>query len=107
MDTFPEAYRLAMAGLTKEEGKQKTVSKAKAKESKGELIEGELAPSSVGVILTQKLGVQYGLPGLEFIGALANNNMNNFAKLNAFMNISFPSVSITSFISARRNRNSQ
>ena len=103
VDTFPEAYRLAMAGLTKEEGKQTTVSKSKAKKSKGELIEGELAPSSVGTILTQKLGVQYGLPGLEFIGALANNNMNNFAKLNAFMNISFPSVSISTDSSTFNN----
>ena len=103
VDTFPEAYRLAMAGLTKEEGKQKTVSKSKAKKSKGELIEGELAPSSVGTILTQKLGVQYGLPGLEFIGALANNNMNNFTKLNAFMNISFPSVSISTESSTFNN----
>jgi len=95
VDTYPEAYRLAMAGLTKAEGKQETVTKTKAELSKGELVEGELAPSSVDIILNNTLLVQWGLPGRDFVGALAQNNMDDAAKLNAFMNIAFPSVTIS------------
>ncbi|MCP4338576.1 MAG: hypothetical protein GY799_06715, partial [Desulfobulbaceae bacterium] len=103
VETYPEAYRLAMAGLTSAETKQDRVTKTKAEKSKGQLVEGELAPASVGTILTQKLGVQYGLPGLEFEGALAQTNMDNVAKLNAFMNISFPSVTISTDTSTFNN----
>jgi len=103
IETYPEAYRLAMAGLTSAETKQDRVTKTKAEKSKGQLVEGELAPASVGTILTQKLGVQYGLPGLEFEGALAQTNMDNVAKLNAFMNISFPSVTISTDTSTFNN----
>ena len=103
VETYPEAYRLAMAGLTSAETKQERVTKTKAEKSKGQLVEGELAPASVGTILTQKLGVQYGLPGLEFEGALAQTNMDNVAKLNAFMNIAFPSVTISTDTSTFNN----
>jgi|14BtaG_2_1085337.scaffolds.fasta_scaffold00036_41 hypothetical protein len=95
VDTYPEAYKLAMAGLTKAEGKQETVTKTKAERSKGELVEGELAPSSVDIILNNTLLVQWGLPGRDFVGALAQTNMDDAAKLNAFMNIAFPSVTIS------------
>ena len=103
VETYPEAYRLAMAGLTSAETKQDRVTKTKAEKSKGQLVEGELAPASVGTILTQKLGVQYGLPGLEFEGALAQTNLDNVAKLNAFMNIAFPSVTISTESSTFNN----
>ena len=56
---------------------------------------GDLAPSSVGTILTQVLGVGIGMPALEFIGAVSQGNMDNVAKLTAFMNIAFPQTNIS------------
>ena len=95
VDTYPEAYKAAMAGLVQVDSKRDVVSKSKEKASKGKLKAGDLDAASVGTILTQKLGVQYGLPGLEFIGAVSEGNMDNVSKLNNFMNIAFPSVNIS------------
>ena len=95
VDTYPEAYKAAMAGLVKVDSKRDVVSKSKEKASKGKLKAGDLDAASVGTILTQKLGVQYGLPGLEFIGAVSEGSMDNVSKLNNFMNIAFPSVNIS------------
>ena len=93
--TYPEAYKAAMAGLVQVDSKRDVVSKSKEKASKGKLKAGDLDAASVGTILTQKLGVQYGLPGLEFIGAVSEGSMDNVSKLNNFMNIAFPSVNIS------------
>ena len=97
---FPVAYQNAMEGLVKQERKRKVVTESQRKratieERKTMPKVGELAPASVGTILTETLGVQNGLPNLEFIGAISQGNVDNANKLIAFMNISFPQTNIT------------
>jgi ABC-type Na+ transport system ATPase subunit NatA len=45
-------------------------------------------------IMTETLGVQNGLPGLEMIGAITNGDIDNATKLRTFLNNAFPSVKI-------------
>ena len=97
---FPVAYQNAMEGLVKQERKRKVVTESQRKSAtKAEREKmpdvGELAPASVGTILTETLGVQNGLPNLEFTGAISQGNVDNANKLIAFMNISFPQTNIT------------
>ena len=97
---FPVAYQNAMGGLVKEEAKgkrvtEKQVERASAKQRETMPDAGQLAPASVGSILTETLGVQNGLPNLEFVGAISQGNVDNANKLIAFMNISFPQTNIT------------
>lgn len=99
-DAFPTAFNNAIVGLTKDEAKGKTftpkqVENSKKKKGQETLEEGQLKPSSVGTILTETVGVQNGLPGLEFIGAVTEGNIENSTKLINFLNVSFPSVAIS------------
>ncbi len=97
---FPVAYQNAIADLIKREGQRKKVTESLIKRTKkadraklGEV--GDLAPSSVGTILTQTLGVQNGLPNAEFVGAISQGNVDNVFKLTAFMNVAFPQTNIS------------
>ena len=97
---YPVAYQNAMRGLVKEEAKglrvtEKQVERANKKQRETMPDAGQLAPASVGDILTQTLGVQNGLPNLEFVGAISEGNVDNVNKLISFMNISFPQTNIT------------
>ncbi len=97
---YPAAYKNAMEGLVAEERKGKKITAAQRKRATKAEREtmpevGELAPSSVGTILTETLGVQNGLPNLEFVGAISQGNVDNAAKLTSFMNIAFPQTNIT------------
>ena len=97
---FPQAYQNAMGGLVKSEAKGKKVTqkqreRASVEDRKTMPEAGELAPSSVGSILTETLGVQIGMPNLEFVGAISQGNVDNATKLTAFMNLSFPQTNIT------------
>tara|TARA_R100000935_G_scaffold10727_2_gene21435 strand:- start:11093 stop:20389 length:9297 start_codon:yes stop_codon:yes gene_type:complete len=104
-DAFPTAFNAAIVGLTKDEAKGKTFTDKQIEKSRtekevkknpdGVLEEGQLKPSSVGTILTETIGVQNGLPGLEFIGAITEGNVDNGTKLINFMNTSFPSVAFS------------
>lgn len=120
-DIYPTAFNNAMVGLTKAETKGKSYTekqvkenqeifdKAKQKEKEGKklsvkekealkigrLEKKQLKPSSLGTILTETIGVQNGLPGLEFIGAVTEGNVSNMNKLTSFMNTAFPSVVIS------------
>jgi len=97
---FPVAYQNAIADLVKREGQRKKVTKSlidrtkKADRAKLGKV-GDLAPSSVGTILTQTLGVQNGLPNAEFVGAISEGNVDNVFKLTSFMNIAFPQTNIS------------
>ena len=94
-DVYPTAFNNALVGLTKAEEKPRTATKRQAEQSKGAVQEGDLMPSSIGTILTETIGVQNGLPGLEFIGAITQGDVSNMNKLTAFMNTAFPSVNIS------------
>ena len=99
-DIYPEAYNSALKGLTNDEAKgkkytDKQVEESKTKKNVETLEEGQLKPSSIGTILTETLGVQNGLPGLEFVGAVANGDISNATKLTNFLNTAFPSVVIS------------
>lgn len=100
VSAFPIGYQNAMTELTKLENQAKKVTESLIRRTPlaeraalGEV--GDLAPSSVGTILTQVLGVGIGMPALEFIGAVSQGNMDNVAKLTAFMNLSFPQTNIS------------
>ncbi len=100
VSVYPEAYQNAIRGLVAEEGKGKVVTEGQRKratieERKSMPKAGELAPSSVGTILTETLGVQNGLPNTEFVGAISQGNVDNATKLTAFMNVAFPQTNIT------------
>ncbi len=97
---YPQAYANAMSGLVAEEQKGRRMSKSAYKKLSKKDREtapkpGELLGASVGTVLTQKLGVQNGLPNAEFIGAIAQQNITKEQQLIAFMNQSFPGVVIS------------
>ena len=105
---FPQAYQNAIAGLIAEEKKGKVITegqrKRASKPEKEKMPEvGELAPSSVESILMQTVGVQNGVPGLEFVGALGQTNLPNVFKLTSFMNVAFPSVNISTDMNTFNN----
>ena len=105
---FPQAYQNAIAGLVAEEKKGKVITEEKRKNATKDEREtmpevGELAPSSVESILMQTIGVQIGLPGLEFVGAIAQSNLSNTLKLTSFMNVAFPSVNISTDMNTFNN----
>jgi hypothetical protein len=105
---FPQAYQNAVAGLVVEEQKGKVITEKQRKRATKAQREkmpevGELAPSSVESILMQTVGVQIGLPGLEFIGALAQSNLPNVFKLTSFMNVAFPNVNISTDMNTFNN----
>ena len=100
-DVYPTAFNNAIIGLTKAEAKKKTftekqVEKSQKRKDESERLKpGQLKPSSLGTILTETIGVQNGLPGLEFIGAISEGNISNINKLISFINTAFPSVNIS------------
>ena len=120
-DAYGTAFNNALVGLTKAEANPKKVTKKQAEQNQetfdkaqekikkkeklnkketaaveeGRLTEGQLKAASLGTILTETIGVQNGLPGLEFIGAIAEGNVDNVNKLVNFMNTAFPSVNIS------------
>jgi hypothetical protein len=100
-DVYPTAFNNAIIGLTKAEAKKKTFTEKQVEESQKRKDEserlkpGQLKPSSLGTILTETIGVQNGLPGLEFIGAISEGNISNINKLISFINTAFPSVNIS------------
>ena len=105
---FPQAYQNAVAGLVVEEQKGKVITekqreRATKEERKAMPEVGELAPSSVESILMQTVGVQIGLPGLEFVGAIAKNNLSDVVKLISFMNVAFPAVNISTDMNTFNN----
>ncbi|MCP3684510.1 MAG: hypothetical protein GY861_17735, partial [bacterium] len=120
-DAYGTAYNNALKGLTKADAKPKKVTEKQAEENQaafdkgtqkqkegkkltkaeaealevGRLEEGQEKAASMKTILTETIGVQNGLPGLEFIGAVSEGNIDNVNKLINFMNSSFPSVNIS------------
>jgi hypothetical protein len=120
-DAYGAAFNNALVGLTKAETNPKKVTKKQAEENqetfdkaenkikegtklnkketaaveKGRLTEGQLKAASLGTILTETIGVQNGLPGLMFAGAISEGNVDNVNKLVNFMNTAFPSVNIS------------
>ena len=109
VDAYPEAYNAAVKSLINIEGKkdtytEKQVAKSKTQKDKTKVLEsGQLSPTSTDVILTQGVQVQNGLPALEFIGAVANGNVDNAAKLISFLNTSFPSTVISTDLETFNN----
>jgi hypothetical protein len=99
-DVYPEAYNAALKGLVKDESQGKTYTEKQVEESKTKknvekLDKGQLKPSSLDTILVETVGVQNGLPGLEFVGAVANGDIRNINKLINFLNTTFPGVIIS------------
>jgi len=120
-DAYGTAYNAALKGLVKADAKPKKVTEKQAEENQaafdkgtqkqkegkkltkaeaealevGRLEEGQEKAASMKTVLTETIGVQNGLPGLEFIGAVSEGNIDNVNKLINFMNSSFPSVNIS------------
>tara|TARA_R110000803_G_scaffold56959_4_gene114684 strand:- start:2167 stop:11805 length:9639 start_codon:yes stop_codon:yes gene_type:complete len=106
-DAFPAVFNKAVVGLVKDDLKGARNSKTDVKDSekakrknKDEplAILGARKESSLGTIYTREIGVQGGMPNLEFIGAISNGNIDNATKLIHFMNTSFPHVVISTDI---------
>ena len=85
--TYPEAYK-------------KIISKFIQKEEGGKTIQDNTTR-------TQELNVSGGLAPTEFIGMVTNSSVENLDKLNAFMNLAFPSVVINSDVNTFDNVMSQ
>ena len=120
-DAYGTAYNAALKGLVKADAKPKKVTEKQAEENQaafdkgtqkqkegkkltkaeaealevGRLEEGQEKAASMKTVLTETIGVQNGLPGLEFVGAVSEGNIDNVNKLINFMNSSFPSVNIS------------
>ena len=93
-DAFPVAYNAVLKGLVKEESLGATYTAKQVAASKNALTKGQLKPTGIDKVMTATLVVQSGMPGLEFIGALTNGDIDNATKLRSFLNTAFPSVKI-------------